>query len=86
MLIATVGLSMFNGALAAWLVRSFEPQSRGAVLGVAWNVVAAIVGGLTPALATFVVEKTGSELAPGIYVSVMSALAVMSLSSLESAQ
>ena len=48
--------SAFNAALAGWLVRAFDPRARGAVLGLAWNVAAALVGGTAPAFAVLLIE------------------------------
>ena len=63
-------------ALAGWLVRAFDPRARGAVLGLAWNVAAALVGGTAPAFAVLLIEVTGSDVAPGFYISVLAMLAV----------
>ena len=68
--------SAFNAALAGWLVRAFDPRARGAVLGLAWNVAAALVGGTAPAFAVLLIEVTGSDVAPGFYISVLAMLAV----------
>lgn len=74
--LAAVFHSTFNAALAGWLVRAFDPRARGAVLGFAWNVAAALVGGTAPAFAVLLIEVTGSDVAPGFYISVLAALAV----------
>jgi len=77
--LATVALCAYTGPLAAWLVKAFDPSSRGGALGLAWNISAAAIGGTTPALATYLVERTGWNIAPGLFVT---AAACVSLSSL----
>ena len=46
------------------------------MLGLAWNVAAALVGGTAPAFAVLLIEVTGSDVAPGFYISVLAMLAV----------
>mmetsp|Transcript_18539 Transcript_18539/g.55123 ORF Transcript_18539/g.55123 Transcript_18539/m.55123 type:complete len:504 (+) Transcript_18539:193-1704(+) len=80
---AAIAHSCFNAALAGWLVRAFDPRARGTILGAAWNVAAALVGGTAPATAVFLVEISHSDLAPGFYISALAALAVWGVRVLE---
>ena len=64
------------GACAGGLCYYFSTRARGAVLGLAWNVAAALVGGTAPAFAVLLIEVTGSDVAPGFYISVLAMLAV----------
>ena len=71
-----IGGFRYEAALAAWLVRAFTPETRGAILGVAWNAAAALVGGTAPAVCVLLVELSGSDLAPGVYLAALAAAAL----------
>ena len=62
----------------AWLVESFPPAIRLTSVAVGYNIAQAIVGGSSPALATYLVD-TYALVAPGYMVSV---IAIFSLSGL----
>lgn len=63
-----VCLSFWGSPMGAWLTESFEPEARLTSVSLGYNVAHAIVGGSTPALATYLVDAVGTE-APGwIYV------------------
>jgi len=65
-----VCLSFWGSPMGAWLVESFEPEARLTSVSLGYNTAHAIVGGSTPALATYLVDAVGTE-APGyIYVAV----------------
>ena len=61
--------------MGAWLTESFEPEARLTSVAVGYNTAHAIVGGSTPALATYLVDAVGKE-APG-YIYVVVALVSM---------
>jgi len=65
-----VCLSFWGSPMGAWLAESFEPEARLTSVSLGYNTAHAIVGGSTPALATYLVDAKGPE-APGwIYVAV----------------
>lgn len=64
--------------MCAWLVESFPPEIRLTSVAVGYNIAQAIVGGSSPALATYLVDTHGQS-SPGYMVSV---LAIFSLSGL----
>lgn len=65
-----VCLSFWGSPMGAWLTESFEPEARLTSVSLGYNVAHAIVGGSTPAVATYLVDAKGPE-APGwIYVAV----------------
>eukprot|EP00578_Thalassiosira_sp_NH16_P008078 CAMPEP_0181105266 /NCGR_PEP_ID=MMETSP1071-20121207/15890_1 /TAXON_ID=35127 /ORGANISM="Thalassiosira sp., Strain NH16" /LENGTH=330 /DNA_ID=CAMNT_0023188561 /DNA_START=18 /DNA_END=1010 /DNA_ORIENTATION=+ len=67
-----VCLSFWGSPMGAWLTESFAPEARLTSVAVGYNIAHAIVGGSTPALATYLVDAVGTE-APGyIYVAVAS--------------
>lgn len=63
-----VCLSFWGSPMGAWLVESFEPEARLTSVSLGYNTAHAIVGGSTPAIATYLVDAVSNE-APGyIYV------------------
>ena len=73
-----IALSLWGAPMCAWLVESFEPQARLTSVAFGYNVAHATVGGMSPALATLLVDKVSVE-APGW---ILTALAVISVSGL----
>ncbi|CAJ1936007.1 unnamed protein product [Cylindrotheca closterium] len=52
-----VSLSFWGAPMMAWLVESFPPENRLTSAAVGYNIGQACVGGVTPALATFLVDR-----------------------------
>lgn len=77
-IIIGVALSCFGAPMIAWLVESFEPEARLTSVAIGYNLAQATVGGLTPALATFMVDSLGPS-SPGIILSVVAFLALFGL-------
>ena len=75
-LVATLGHSLYNASLGAWLVTVFDAKARGTILGVAWNTAAALIGGTSPAVCVELIRLTGSDVAPGFYISLLAAVAL----------
>jgi MFS transporter, MHS family, proline/betaine transporter len=71
-LFIVAGLSPYQ----VWLAESFPRALRATGLGLAYNGAAGILGGLTPLACTTLVELTGSELAPALYVSLAAAVSL----------
>ena len=61
-------LSFWGSPMGAWLVESFDPQARLTSVSVGYNVAHAIVGGSTPAIATYLVDAVGPTSPGWIYV------------------
>ena len=70
--------SHFLNSVCAFLVESFPVQMRLTCVAIGYNVAHAIVGGSSPALATYLVDKYGST-SPGYMVT---AIAILSLAGL----
>jgi MFS transporter, MHS family, proline/betaine transporter len=68
-------LALWGAPMCAWLVESFEPSARLTSVSIGYNVAQAIGGGLSPFVATLLVDEVGTS-APGI---VLFALSVVSL-------
>jgi MFS transporter, MHS family, proline/betaine transporter len=69
-------VGLFGGAMPAALVESAPPSVRCTTVALSYNVSLGVIGGLTPLAATWLVDRTGDELAPGF---LMMATAVISL-------
>mmetsp|Transcript_24571 Transcript_24571/g.36062 ORF Transcript_24571/g.36062 Transcript_24571/m.36062 type:complete len:572 (-) Transcript_24571:140-1855(-) len=63
-----VCLSFWGSPMCAWLVESFEPEARLTSVSVGYNMAQAVVGGSTPALATYLVDAVGTTSPGWIYV------------------
>ena len=64
--------------MCAWLVETFPPAIRLTSVAVGYNISQAIVGGSSPAVATFIVDRFGIRF-PGLMVSAIAVVAVFGL-------
>ncbi len=71
-LILGVLLSTYEGTMPGSLPAMFYTDIRYRTLSVTFNVSVSIFGGTTPLLSTWLVHKTGNNLAPGFYLTVIS--------------
>jgi MHS family citrate/tricarballylate:H+ symporter-like MFS transporter len=73
MLLVLLYLSFFfgvyNGAMVAALTEVMPVQVRVAGFSLAYSLATAIFGGMTPAVSTFLIEKTGDKAAPAYWMS-----------------
>ena len=65
-LVLIVGL--FVGALPAAMVECAPPSVRCTAVALGYNVTLGVIGGLTPLVAAWLVERTGDELAPAFLI------------------
>lgn len=70
-----VALSFWGAPMCAWLVEAFPPAARLTSVAIGYNLAQATIGGLTPSLATIMVDTFGMH-SPGL---LLTALAVLSL-------
>jgi MHS family proline/betaine transporter-like MFS transporter len=61
-------ISLFSGPGPAALVEMFPTNVRYSALGVSYNIAVAAFGGTAPFIATFLIDRTGSNFAPGFYL------------------
>ncbi|KAL3912407.1 MAG: hypothetical protein SGILL_006897, partial [Bacillariaceae sp.] len=73
-----LSLSMWGAPMCAWLVESFEPEARLTSVSIGYNVAQAIGGGLSPFLATLLVDEVGTS-APGILLVLLSVTSLCGL-------
>jgi MHS family proline/betaine transporter-like MFS transporter len=64
----TLIVAVFIGAQAATMVEIAPPRVRCTAVGLGYNITLGIVGGLTPLVATWLVQRTGNELAPAFLI------------------
>jgi MFS transporter, MHS family, proline/betaine transporter len=65
-LVLIVGL--FIGTQPSFLVEAAPPQVRCTAVALGYNICLGVVGGLTPLVATWLVERTGDEIAPAFLI------------------
>jgi len=67
-LVGQIGLTLivavFLGAQAASMVEIAPARVRCTAVGLGYNITLGVVGGMTPLAATWLVQRTGDELAP----------------------
>jgi len=76
-------VGLFNGALAAAIVERAPPSVRCTAVALGYNLCLGVIGGLSPLAATWLVERTGDEVAPAFLImatAVISFLVVLQMS------
>jgi MHS family proline/betaine transporter-like MFS transporter len=76
-LVLIVGL--FVGALPAAMVEWAPPSVRCTAVALGYNVTLGVIGGLTPLVAAWLVERTGDELAPAFLIMAAAAVAFFTI-------
>lgn len=69
-----LGASMMGAGMAATQAEMFPTQVRYSGASFSYNIAYALFGGTAPMLSTFLIAETGSQLAPGAYISVLAVL------------
>jgi MHS family proline/betaine transporter-like MFS transporter len=72
-----VFLSLWGGPMMAWLVESFDPQTRLTSAAVGYNL-GVMVAGVAPATATYLVDQFGPSI-PGLMLSLLAVIALSGL-------
>ncbi|WP_019812241.1 MFS transporter, partial [Saccharomonospora halophila] len=72
-------LSMNDGTLPSYLAELFPTEVRFTGFAFSFNTANALFGGTAPFIATFLIEVSGSRLAPSWYLALAGAVAVVSL-------
>ena len=73
-----ISLSFWGSPMCAWLVESFEPAARLTSVAVGYNLAHALVGGSTPAIATYLVDAAGPT-SPGWVFTTVAVVAMTGL-------
>ena len=74
----SIPLALWGAPMCAWLVEAFEPQARLTSVSIGYNVAQALAGGMSPFLATLLVDEIGIG-APGIILLVLATLSMTGL-------
>jgi metabolite-proton symporter len=59
----------YNGAMVVFLTELMPAHVRASGFSLAYSLATAIFGGFTPAICTYLIEKTGNQAVPGIWLS-----------------
>lgn len=78
-IIFAIILTANDGTLATFLAESFPTEVRYSGFALAFNGANALLGGTAPLIATWLINVTGSKLAPAIYLAVIAALALIAM-------
>ena len=76
-LVLIVGL--YQGAQPAILVEAAPLKVRCTAVALGYNVSAGVIGGLTPLVASWLVARTGDEIAPGLLMMVAAAVTLLTI-------
>jgi metabolite-proton symporter len=67
---------MYNGAMVPLLVEIMPAKVRTAAFAFAYSLATAIFGGFTPAICTYLIERTGNKAAPAVWLSLAAAISL----------
>jgi MFS transporter, MHS family, proline/betaine transporter len=67
--------SLYSGCMAATMVEMFPTRTRYSGVAIGYNLGQAILGGTAPLVATGLIELTGNDLSPAVYLIVCAAVA-----------
>lgn len=71
--------SMYFGALPALMAELFPMQTRATGLSLGYNIGVTLFGGFAPIIVTWLIEFTGNKSAPGLYLSAVAILSLVTL-------
>jgi len=69
----------YNGAMVVYLTEIMPRDVRTAGFSVAFSLATAIFGGFTPAICTYLIERTGNRAVPGMWLSFAAMLALVAV-------
>jgi MHS family proline/betaine transporter-like MFS transporter len=72
-------VGLYGGAQPALLVEAAPPQVRCTSVALGYNICFGVIGGSTPLAATWLVERTGDEIAPAFLIMGAAALAFFTI-------
>jgi MFS transporter, MHS family, proline/betaine transporter len=74
-----VVIGLYGGTLPAFLVEAAPPQVRCTAVSLGYNICLGTIGGLTPLVATWLIERTGDEIAPAFVIMASAAITIVTL-------
>jgi MHS family proline/betaine transporter-like MFS transporter len=72
-------MGLYYGALPATLVEAAPPTVRCTTVALGYNLCLGLFGGLSPLVATWLVERTGDEIAPAFLIMAAAAVTFVTL-------
>jgi len=78
-IVFAIALTANDGTLATFLAESFPTNVRYSGFALSFNGANALLGGTTPFIVTWLIEVTGSPLAPAVYLTVISLIAMFAI-------
>jgi MFS transporter, MHS family, proline/betaine transporter len=76
-LVFTIGL--YGGTLPAFLVEAAPPRVRCTAVALGYNVCLGVFGGLSPLVATWLIKRTGDEIAPAFLIMASAAVSLLTV-------
>jgi metabolite-proton symporter len=80
----SVFFGLYNGAMIPLLAEMMPPEVRTAAFSLAFSLATAIFGGFSPAVATYLIERTGNKAAPALWLSLAAAISLAAALMVES--
>ncbi len=68
---------IYNGAMVPFLTEIMPTEVRTAGFSLAYSLATAVFGGFTPAIATWLIERTGNKASPAIWLSVAAGVSLV---------
>lgn len=68
---------VYNGAMIPMLAEIMPAEVRTAGLSLAYSLATALFGGFTPAICTYLIERTGNKAAPALWLSLAAAIGLI---------
>jgi MFS transporter, MHS family, proline/betaine transporter len=72
-------IGLYGGTLPGFLVEAAPSQVRCTAVSLGYNICQGVIGGLTPLVATWLVERTGDEMAPAFLIMASAAVTAVTL-------
>jgi len=72
-------IGLYGGTMPAFLVEAAPAQVRCTAVSLGYNLCQGVIGGLTPLVATWLVERTGDEIAPAFLIMASAAVTAVTL-------
>ena len=67
----------YNGGMVPFLVEIMPKEVRTAAFSLAYSLATAVFGGFTPAVCTYLIEKTGNKAAPALWLMTAAAVSLL---------
>jgi MHS family citrate/tricarballylate:H+ symporter-like MFS transporter len=75
-LLFSLYFGLYNGAMIPCLAELMPAQVRTAAFSLAFSLATGIFGGFSPAVATYLIERTGNKAAPALWLSLAAAISL----------